>query len=730
MQTAKDEQVHKVKSKNPGVRQLLLGGLIAIAVFFGILIATSVGLVDALSITMVVALQSLAGIFVWLLVRKKATTVLETLGVGIALGVIATVLVGLLFLPAQLSFISGFVFPASVIVLLTILKSVGHLHFPEITAIERVDIVALILGLGVGVFVLAEFWAFIPLGGVPLPIVGDPAFHESLSNSLAIYGPSDWIASEGDVIKYHWFSHTWMGFTQVWSHSAPYVVSTRALPLVALMVSVFIAVAWTSRLVTARWARVLIAVMIPAAYSLGPLARPLSLDTILLPRSPSQLLGIALSLVVAFLIFEYIFRRLDQMSLVLIALGSFVLIGVKSTAGLILCVGLVGLIFWSLYTHRARRRVVVVVAVAYIATAAGYFFTTYGASSQDLIFKLVPNLDKLGFEVPDSPLAGTILGAVYIVLWVGAPVGISALCLWSRDESVKAVAWFAVPMGCAGLVAILTLAHDALSQYYFIVSAYPILLVASVCGIATLIKRCPEVTVFQLLLAVFSGAFVQVLVFYTWLANGNIPRGYGIVALWVALVLIALAIVWASRSLGKGTRIKAFVLILAISLVSGMVVRSVVASEYALQEQLRANRTVAVDSNALAGDWLRENSGDGLVATNRFCDRAGEVPPDCKSRSYPITALSGKHALIEGLDYRLGRLSHLTPLERRRVEASFSFVDKPSCTNSRFLWDEGVRYVWVDLEKTEKRNWEPYATVRFTSPQVWVLQLNDVPCRS
>jgi hypothetical protein len=127
--------------------------------------------------------------------------------------------------------------------------------------------------------------------------------------------------------------------------------------------------------------------------------------------------------------------------------------------------------------------------------------------------------------------------------------------------------------------------------------------------------------------------------------------------------------------------------------------------------------------HADAARWLVSASQPtDVVATNRLCSDAAEIPPACTSRWVLVSALAGRRMLIEGYSYGVG-LGELPGWARKRVELSMRFAEQPGLKDARALWDQGVRWVWVDPSVTTTRSWAPYATIGFANDVAIVLHL-------
>jgi len=123
------------------------------------------------------------------------------------------------------------------------------------------------------------------------------------------------------------------------------------------------------------------------------------------------------------------------------------------------------------------------------------------------------------------------------------------------------------------------------------------------------------------------------------------------------------------------------------------------------------------DSHNRAGEWLRSNAGsDDVVATN--VTRGALVPALSRLTTYASNLR---------LQTPYGRQDQVDlALERERD--SWDFIDSPSLSSVAPLCAAGVDWVWVDTRKTPIRNWEPFATLAWESPEVFILKIDQSAC--
>ena len=202
----------------------------------------------------VVAVQTIGGALWWHILRGRRANWVELLGMGIALGTIASALFALLLHNTALISIAWLLPTAIALVAWFSLRGRTPGDVGE-SRESRGEARAVLIGLVVGLIPLAVNWRRIPLGSVNDSSFLDIYFLQALSNGLGRFGAGESILMTGGSLRYHWFAYAWVGEVDAVAGLPPFAGLTRVLPLVALIgVSA----------VVARWASVL---AIPGRFS-------------------------------------------------------------------------------------------------------------------------------------------------------------------------------------------------------------------------------------------------------------------------------------------------------------------------------------------------------------------------------------------------------------------------------------------------------------------------------
>ena len=60
---------------------------------------------------------------------------------------------------------------------------------------------------------------------------------------------------------------------------------------------------------------------------------------------------------------------------------------------------------------------------------------------------------------------------------------------------------------------------------------------------------------------------------------------------------------------------------------------------------------------------------------------------------------------------------------KERIDVARSFARQPDPYLQRLVWDEGVRWAWLDLTQPSAKDWEGFGTIEFENDAVRIVQL-------
>ncbi len=238
---------------------------------------------SAVIILGVVSLQAASGTLWWAFARRgRAISLLEALGMGLALGTFASLLSAMVLAGTALDAVA-WALPAIVTAAVLAIAALRRRVRLAAVTLDRWQVIALVAGLAAGLVLLVANWARIPLDDPGAVSYTDLYFFEALSRGLAEFGPAQSILMTGGSLRYHWFSYAWAGELAQTSSAVPFATITRVLPLVTLVGVSMLVAAWAARLSRIRWVPTLAVLLVVAGGYAGALY-----GSILNFDSPSQ----------------------------------------------------------------------------------------------------------------------------------------------------------------------------------------------------------------------------------------------------------------------------------------------------------------------------------------------------------------------------------------------------------------------------------------------------------
>lgn len=698
---------------------------------FLFLATTGVSLVSSAAIVGVLLVQSWGGWVLWSTLRSRASWP-ELTGMAIAIGTAASALAAVV-VRVFVDTTFGWLTPAIVGITVVVYRHLRRLApLPTRTPIDPGMGFAIGFGLIAGVAGLL----FVTLRNYPLAWTGtsssyhgDMLFFEALGSSLAGWGPLDSIFSPEMVVRYHWLVYGWTGFLTDATAIEPFVALTRVVPLITLVVAVLLAAAWTRRLTTVAWAPLLAVALIVTGGYVGA-----SYGTVLNFDSPSTSFT-TVWLMAAILIVLTLFHRESGRTptLVMTAILSAAITAGKVSTGLLLVSTLLVIAFVTLIRKATWRQDAVIATV----TGGGAALTAYLlaiAGSADPggldVLSLVDRASSVQGLNPIPGYLGAALGTVVLALaiairWAGV------LWLW-RDTATR---WSPASIAALGLVVgglmPLLLVSGGINETWFALSASAPLSVLSAAGVARCSALIPSL---RILLAVGSAGVIWLALWILWNSGPSGGNIWEYTARWAGpLVAIAGAIAAGfalSRGLGvKGAAFSVALIVAVFTAVPGRLL-ALGPAPAGVQPGTRgelfgSTETFAdgrdqvfvmawSDSEAQAGRILHgATSRDDLIATNH-------------TFSPLVSALSGRQTYVSGMHYQApyGWPRNVATLVDREAH-SWDFINTPSSTTWAPLCTAGVNYLWVDPERTDVSDWNPWGKPIFVSPRVVIIEIHS-----
>ncbi len=218
------------------------------------------------------AAQSIAGgiITVWL--TRRSLTVLEFVGLSIAVGstlvVISGVVLGWAGVTARLWGWLGLLI-VLVVGWLLFRRRRGRDQEQSVTWDRRGAVVAAGLGAVVGIAAVAVNARRYVLAGPWDRYHPDMPFFEVLGTSAVTFGPGSDALMVGDQIRYHWFSYVWPGQLTVGLELEPFVALTRVIPVAVAIGLVALVAGLVGRMTRSWWTPTLAVALITTGGFVG-----------------------------------------------------------------------------------------------------------------------------------------------------------------------------------------------------------------------------------------------------------------------------------------------------------------------------------------------------------------------------------------------------------------------------------------------------------------------------
>jgi len=704
----------------------------------------SVPLNQAFLTSVVISFQTICGAVVWLMTRRgPEISLVELLAVGMPVGAVASLLAHQALLDTPISSWSW-----AVPTLLSIVAYPGlgprsiRIAFPSP---KRALALAAVMLAATGLATRA--WFYSPLSGDQwFAVYGVLPVHEAMASTLALHGPGESLALLGGNLRYHWFSDAWAGTLAQVVGTDAYITLTRSLVAYAI-VAVALA-AWTLAPLFASgpWAQVgagftvfLSAVIISGFGNPGS---PV-LDKEL---APTVTFGAACLLILCFILLSNI-RGPDRwwtlVPLLVVAVG---IIGGRVTLAGVVAGGLAVVGAQALLTPGMRRSGLLNVAVAGAGILVGFAILTAQEppAGQANPWVVSPNIEPalLWSLIPSYSWIGYVAAVLAVIAVLGAQVAGNLWNMRGRPGLRNPANGLVLGMLVAGLLGAFLTRQIGYGQISFLGSAAIVALVGSGAGLGAALRYLYRRSGSQshwwrglITGFILAFSFAGILLAATPLLLGF--RFYGPLQWslpfvgWAGSFAIGLLALRAAE-IARTSRT-----VLAAGL-SALIAVTILTTVWQVLEQLRndtgtyslASGNILTNDDLEAAAWIRENlPAESVWATNRMCSVVSEEPPGCESTDYVISALSQRQALIEGYTFSVGG----DLLERAdefswaidRIMNSYEFGRSPSAGNASYLWEQGVRYFWVDKAVVNGGDWEPFADVVFENPRAVLLKLND-----
>jgi len=706
---------------------------------------TGVPAPTAALLTVFVMWQAVAGVAVWRWLRPTAS-LLEVAGAALAVGTALAALSGLLTSTLGLG-PWGWAVPsvaAGLVWLLRRRRTAAGTEAPAPT-IDRPSLWGLVAGVVPGLAILAYALRLYPLTwtGSWTGYHPDMPFFEALSTSLARFGAFESPFMVDGVVRYHWLSYAWAGQLTVAADAEPVVTITRVLPVVALLGCAAMVAAWTRSLSPQAWTPTLAGLLLSIGGFVGAV-----FGGVLTMDSPSQSMSVLwlMAFVIAVVHVTTSQVRLLPASLFvgtlsLAMIGGKVSAAAPAVAAVIVMAG-VQIVRGDVPRHRALWTL----AATVLGSATGFALFLSGSVGGGglTIGSLVDRAaSQQGLNPIDTKYA-VVAGTLILVLAV-LPRWAGVLWLLTRREwRWRPEVTLSVGLGASSIAALL--AFNSFNEVWFSSTVSGPLAAVTAVGtgsaVSYLSSRPRPSARAVLVAAIVFAAAVYVVVWWLWAtgaSGGNTftptLRWLGPVAAGVLAAVAGLLLSWWGRGrIGVVGILAGSVVVLVLLSVPGRLLGAGTGLVGIQENGLRDEWFSVGDSTYLKGpdygpieDWtstrmdaaraLRDAADPSdVLATNLtfgpFVAGVTQLPTFVSARWYQTPY---------GLPWMVEELL-------LREQQSWRFIDDPTEMSLVPLCEAGVRWLWIDLARTEARDWAPYAVTVLENEDTAVAEIDRAAC--
>lgn len=686
--------------------------------------------------------QVVPGLLLWRVVRPRQGWWIEDVVMGVALGAMLAIATQAMFASAWTSMAVG---PALALGLLIAPGSRSRIASARSQPLHwawgpLVSLVSLLLLVPTQGFYRTNPYEW---GEGFRALYVDMPFHLSLVGQLASRGPSSVPYVLGEPLQYHWFSHAWMAHSSSVSGVPADAVLLRLFPpLIAVVTVVAVAVA-TLRIASRPWAGPLAALLAVSAGDISFVKGPLP-GTLVYHISPSLAPATILSLAL-FTVFAIRWRGERVVGgFAWVAVLGFAAVGTKGSALPVLIAGTALAAAASVLWRTPARKVLVVDLGMLVLSLLLASMTVFQGQSPGL------HLDPQAALRAAAPArflhdgmstlpASIMLGAIALTLLaaLGRGAGLVGVLVadWRRRDPVLV---FLLGTGLAGALAVVALAHDGKSQWYFLRSAAPFLAIGSGVGVSLLLGQLRSSGRRAAVAGLVAGGLVTGVVALGGGATQSQPsllRVFGSHA--AAAALLAIAATVTVKWFGEPNRANARVVGAACTSIALLVFAVAPVALRQVTSLPAYSSAVAPGSPAFSADQidaarqLKVLSAPGdIVATNRHCRQSAASV--CDNRRFYVAAYTERQVLVEGWGYTTRSVTEATdalddayvPYWRPDVlDTNDRFLTQPGPADHTRLYELGVRWIFVDKTSPYSPDLVRFGREHVDTEWAWVLEL-------
>ena len=709
------------------------------------LISTGASIRSSGLISLVVLAQAWSGGYFWRLIAGKRASVVEVIGMGLAIGTAAAVLSGLV---VQLLGWGngGWAVPVVGASILWLVRRLSHRTLPPLGHIDAPAWVALAIG------ALSSFVAlWLNVVRYPLSWTGtwsryhpDMLFFEALSTSLARLGPLDSIFLSGGTIRYHWLVYAWSGQISLASDAEPFVVLTRALPFVVSASAVLLAVAWTRKLTKVGWAPTLAVLLVITGGYVGA-----TYGTILNFDSPSQAFTSVwlIALVIAYLRLLHSDTRSPRFWGLLVGLLvlAFSIAGGKvSTAAIAVTATSFVAALGTLRRSEWWSQGLVGAAVIGIGAISSFWLIVSGSADPGglRVGQLLERASSVQGLNPIPGSLGILAGTGILVIAIGFRWFGVLWLIGSRNSRWRPSSLVSLGLVLAGIGSILLISGGLNDTWFALAASAPLSILSAVgvaratsaIGIADSHIRPSRVLVLAALVALVIAAITTALR----LSGGSGGNVWKSTERWLGPIAALLLVIATSAVLSRHPQVSGRPLLrfaalaVTIAVLTALPFRLLgfagnafgVQTDTGLSADAFVPKEAFIDAldNEAVVEWDDDWNEAGAFLSANLSD--GEVVATNVTYSPIVPALSGAATYVSGIQYQApyGSTAQLPDLLDREERVS-NFLADPTSEREQELCAAGVRWIWLDTQRSNSLEEIPSVESIFEGADIAVYRL-------
>jgi hypothetical protein len=748
-------------------------------ILFSIVGMSGVSIIDAVKLSMFLAIQVSGGAAFWYWVNGYRQIELpEAIGMGIALGTSTTTLTQYLL---RETLISDFSWAIPMIFLLPLIWKLNHISTDQ-NSLKKLDsnyedVTSLVVIFALTVLAMASLWwwlyplvlaltfislilhqskkhhwkmnhivyfsLLLSLSGFAASLAlshqndfwmvasNDQVFSESLSWSLFTWGNNDSPFAAGTPVSYHWFVLLWSGITSSATNADTWVVVSRVLPIVSFFGMFCLIWSMSKRLYEKISAPVIaILFLIFCSNNYG-----FSLTRYIV--SPTFLFSCIWLLAFANTAFGF-YRNPSLRNAVLSSFLLFMTFGGKVMNGAVGLSALLFSLFILFFTKKLdpdRVKILILAALSIASLALIYFFmyskNQPGNINTLTIQSLLPI--QLGLLPPAPDLKHLIVVNLFLLASMMMPLVAVGFYAFKKFFRAQFEVWFILGSILSGLILSYFTTNPGSSQLYFWLASTVVasLMVPAIFydGITT--KRELKFLLPLVVFALFA-AYVSIEI---WSASNlkeilyeSLKTKFGGLLISVLILSLAATVFWIFAQNKNRLNLRyQHVLILSVFVLLNMgigvnqqITKLIQSSQIEASDATSPNLITGSMNQLQVLKWIRSNTDEAdVVATNRFC-----IPGlgYCISKWQLVSAVSHRRMLFEGGYFEIPGIPSYELQNRYLLSDQFGV--NPSPIGLKQLCDYGVKWYFYDHSVAEPlKSWEPYATTQIQNEGVSLLRL-------